>query len=228
MAFFDLFPRVAYDIEGQRLTKYESVTNIFFRLRVIREVLTNISAYYEHTIADSETPEILAEKIYRDAGAYWIILMANDIVDPQYDWPLDDRSFRKYMIDKYGSIQTAKTTYHHYEKVVERTESFSGLTTETRFIVNQANVSSVTVTVPFDSYASLPETQFVETFNMPNNRTVTQITRRDRISNWDYEKDLNEKKRLIKVIKPEYYSQIVDEFNALTNYARSPFLRRLI
>ena len=228
MAYFDLFPRVAYDIDGKRRTKFDSVTNIFFRLRVLREVLGNISAYYEHTISDGETPEILAEKVYRDAGAYWIILMANDIVDPQYDWPLDDRSFRKYIVNKYGSISNAKTTYHHYEKVIERTESFSGLTTETRFIVNQSNVSSTVVTVPFDSYDSLPETQSVETFNMPNDRTVTQITRRDRISNWDYERELNEQKRLIKVIKPEYYTQIVEEFNALTNYARSPFLRRLV
>ena len=87
--FFDKFPRISYDIEGKRLTTYQSVTNIFFRVRVIREILGNISAYYEYLIKDDDTPEILADKVYNNPEAHWIIIMANNIVDPQYDWPLN-------------------------------------------------------------------------------------------------------------------------------------------
>jgi hypothetical protein len=229
MAYFDLFPRTPYDINNGRISEYQGVTNIFFRVRVIREVLQNITAYYEHTISDGDTPEILAEKVYRDAEAYWVILLANEIVDPQYEWPLDSRSFRKYIVNKYGSISNAKTTYHHYEKVITREESFTGIVTETRFIVNESDVSVSQNNVPswYESYDSLPETQSVETIDMGGGRTVIQITKRNRVSNFDWELSQNEKRRLIKVIKPEYYPQIVEEFRALTNDSRPSFFRRL-
>jgi len=229
MAYFELFPRTGYDIDGKLITKYQTVTNIFFRVRVIREVLQNISAYYEHTISDGDTPEILAEKVYRDPGAYWIILLANEIVDPQYEWPLDSRSFRKYIVNKYGSISNAKTTYHHYEKVITREESFTEIVTETRFIINQSDVSSSQDNVPswYESYDSLPETQSVETIDMGGGRTVIQTTKRNRVSNFDWEQSQNEKRRLIKIIKPEYYTRISDELLSLTRTSVFPYLRRL-
>ena len=228
--FFDKFPRISYDIEGKRLTTYQSVTNIFFRVRVIREILGNISAYYEYLIKDDDTPEILADKVYNNPEAHWIILMANNIVDPQYDWPLNSTNFTNYIINKYGSVANAQTTYHHYEKVITRQESFSGTITETRFVINQANaaVSMADSTVPYDSYNNLPETQSVNTVNMGEGKTVVEIVNRDRISNYDYEVQVNENKRSIKIIKPEYYGQIIREFDNLTQIKqRTTYLRRL-
>mgnify|MGYP003325192324 FL=1 len=228
--FFDKFPRISYDIEGKRLTTYQSVTNIFFRVRVIREILGNISAYYEYLIKDDDTPEILADKVYNNPEAHWIILMANNIVDPQYDWPLNSTNFTNYIINKYGSVANAQTTYHHYEKVITREESFSGTITETRFVINQANaaVSMADSTVPYDSYNNLPETQSVNTVNMGEGKTVVEIVNRDRISNYDYEVQVNENKRSIKIIKPEYYGQIIREFDNLTQIKqRTTYLRRL-
>jgi hypothetical protein len=230
MKYFDLFPKVPYDIAGNQFSNYQNVTNIFFRIRMLQEVLGNISAYYEFIIREGDTPEILAEKIYGDPEAHWIILMANNIVDAQFEWPLDSRSFNNYIIGKYGSIAAAKTTIHHYEKVITREESRSGLITETRFVVNQEKLTDNDMDVPYDYYegtGSLPETQSVETFNLSDGTTVVQTTYRAEISNYDYEDQLNDSRRTIKMIKPEYYSQIMAEFDKFTDYASSPFLRRL-
>lgn len=230
--FFDKFPVIPYDIDGKQKTNYQAVTNIFFRLHIIREVLSNITTYYEHVISDDDRPEILAEKIYGDPESHWIILMANDIIDPQYDWPLNSTSFENYIIKKYGSIENAQTTYHHYEKVISREESYTGTVTETRFIINRANLASNLAnsqsTVPYDHYGNLPETQEVSTYNLPQDRTVVEIISRDRISNYDYENALNEAKRTIKVIKPEYYSQIVEEFEKMSGIRQPSYIRKLV
>lgn len=230
--YFDKFPGIVYDIDGKQRTNYQSVTNIFFRIRVIREVLSNISTYYEHIISDNDTPEILAEKVYGDAEAHWVILLANDILDPHYDWPLNSDSFAKYIINKYGSIENAQTTYHHYEKVISREESFSGTVTETRFTINEANLAinlaSSQANVPYDHYGSLAETQSVSTYNLPQDRTVIEIISRDRITNYDYENALNESKRNIKIIKPEYYAQILDEFNNMSGLRQPSYIRKLV
>ena len=227
--FFTKFPRISYDIAGKRFTNYQSVTNIFFRTRILREVLGNVSAYYEYLVKDDDTPEILADKVYGSPEAHWIILLANNIVDPQYDWPLKYNDFNNYIIKKYGSISYAKTTYHHYEKVVTREESSSGTVVETRFVINQSNIanSMYDSTVPYDTYNSLSETQDVDTINMGSGKTVIEITKRDRITNYDYEQQLNENKRAIKIIKPEYYTQIIRELDDLTQ-TRPSYIRRLV
>jgi hypothetical protein len=225
--YFDKFPVLLYNIEGKRLSTYQATTNIFFRIRVIREILSNISAYYEYLISDSDTPEILADKVYGNPEAHWLILMTNDIVDPQYGWPLNSTNFNNYIIKKYGSIANTQIQIHHYEKVVTREEQLTGIVTESRFTVNEDKLTNNTLDVPYDYYENLPETQEVNIYNLQNGRTVVEIIRRDAITCYDYEDDLNEKKRSIKIIKPEYYGQIVREFDELTN-TKPRYIRKLI
>ena len=227
MSYFDLFPKIPYDIAGKQYSTYQNVTNIFFRLRVLREVLGNITAYYEYIIPDTMTPEILAETIYGDPEAHWVILMTNNIVDAQYEWPLKSDAFNKYITNKYGSIANSQIQIHHYEKVIQREESSTGTVTETRFIINEDKLTDNVLTVPYDYYDGLAETQSVETFNLQDGTTVIQTSFREAIMAYDFENDLNEKRRSIKIIKPEYYGQIRHEFDELTDFAATPFFRRL-
>ena len=295
--FFDQFPIIGYDIAKEKYSNYEYVTNIFFRTAFLKDVLENIAAYYEYVITDNDKPEILAEKLYGNPDAYWIILYANNMIDPQYDWPLNNRDFNNYIVGKYGSMANSQTTIHHYEKVVTRTEALSGITSEFRYVVDYnsktnsiINMSDVTgafsngepvyqgsnlanatfsanmiywnVTdneltlantvgqvlrysvltgntstangtvssfklpeVPYEYYLSLPATQSVSTYEV-SGKTITEIISRNAVTNYDYELDLNEKKRFIKLIKPEYYGSIMREFAALTG-SEENFYRRL-
>jgi hypothetical protein len=228
LSFFEKFPKIGYDINRSGYSNFENVTNIFFRIGIIKNVLSNTTSYYVYELQEGETPEIIAEKVYGDAGAYWIILYANDIVDPQFDWPLDHAEFYKYIVGKYGSVPIAKTTIHHYEKVVERTNPLNNLTTETRFVVNDTKLTDNDLNVPYDYYegeGSMSETQTYNTYNM-DGTTITEIIHRNEVSNYDYEVALNDSKRLIKVIKKEYFSQIVSEFNKLTSQPVS-YVRRV-
>jgi len=247
--FFNKFPVVRYDMENKRYSYQNNqiVTNVLFRIGIIKEVLTNIASYYEYTVRDDEKPEILADKFYNDPEGHWVILYANDIFDPQYDWPLDSKSFNKYLIDKYRSQAEADlgagisdfrvidwtrdttnpNSVHHYEKIIIRENSVSKIIDEKRVEINK-NEEWLThvLDVPFDTYDELPE-RTVEFFNLSNTGvTITQTTTKAAITYYDYEDDLNEKKRNIKVIKKQYYNQIVDEFNTLTGTQR--FTRRLI
>jgi hypothetical protein len=118
--FLDRFPKVLYDIEGRRLSTYDTVTDLSFRFSIIKDAIKSVSSYYDYVIRDGETPEILADRVYDDPEGYWVILYANDIYDPQYDWPLDSNAFKRFIIGKYGSTQAAKSNIHHYEKLITR------------------------------------------------------------------------------------------------------------
>lgn len=222
--YLDLFPRIRYKIDSaDKYGNYELVTDITFRLTIIKEALANFSSYYKYTIKDGETPEILAEKVYGTSQAHWIILYANNIYDPQYDWPLEYRSFNKYIVAKYGSIENAQTTWHHYEKVIVRENVLDNVVSETRFEINQSALTDTDF--PYDTWDSL-ETGYSAT-NIVNGKTVIETVSRDRVSNYDWEVQKNDEKRQIKIIKKEYYPQIMSEFLELTGNNLNNNLRRL-
>ena len=256
-SYLDSFPRVDYSIsEDKNIT--ESVTNIFKRYAMLRDVLSNAGSYVLYEVEDNETPEILAEKVYNDAGAGWMILYANKIVDPQFDWPLSDINFKKYIIEKYGSISNAVTTYHHYEKIVET--SVGDQTYTRTYLVNRERLTENKLDVPYTYFqpysnnyfltadtvlitadnvyftvdhsnhfsyddTSLPEYYSYEAHNV-NDTTVFLNTYGRAVTNYDYEQEMNDNKKYIKVIKAQYYAQIMSEFRTLTQ-SQPDYLRTL-
>lgn len=229
--FLDLFPRTLYKLDGGKYSSFDTVTNITFRVGLVRETMSNFAAYYEYVVRDGETPESLADRVYGDPQGHWVILYANNIYDPFYDWPLDYKSFNAYIIDKYGSIESAQTTYHHFEKVVTRENATDNVTTVERFRVTQYNpintYSALFDDVPIDTYTSL-ETAPVPINLSVGNKTVIETVERNAVSNYDWEREENDAKRNIKIIKKEYYSLILSEFDKLTDGVRNPFMRRLV
>jgi hypothetical protein len=220
-SFFNQFPKIKYG--------YETTTDIFIRIAVVHKTINNTASYYVYEVDDGDTPEILAEQVYGDAGANWMILYANYMFDPQFDWVLPYDAFNQFIISKYGSIEAAMSKVHHYEKVITRTLEPDNVSYETRFVVNETTLTQNDLAVPYDYYEGLIDPlardQYVETFNIFG-KTLTQISRGEAIDCYKYEQDLNEQKRLIKVIKSEYYLQILGELRKLTNYSE-PYARRL-
>jgi hypothetical protein len=194
-------------------------------LAFIKEVLSNASSYYIYEVEDSDTPEILANKVYGNPEAGWIILYANNILDPQFGWPLNDVAFNQYIINKYTTVDNAKTLIHHYEKVIRRTNITMNVTTETRIEVNYTKLTNNDMNDPYDYYTGLPATQSVSVYEVGDD-TIEEVISRDAISCYDWEVQENDKKRIIKIIKSEYYSQIMSEFRKLTGETQN-YLRRL-
>jgi Base plate wedge protein 53 len=292
--FLDKFPFVIFTADRKISNEYDLATNILTRIGVIKDVMeNNINAYFYYIIEDGDRPEILAEKVYNDPEAHWIILYANNIYDPLYDWPMDQRTFDKYIIKKYGSLQWAKTNYHHYEKVITRENPLAQVISTTRFEVNEkiltdgiltldtysmdnglgpdyvigeiayvgpsnaantfsgqvvswsnsngqivlsntrggvaqyqylngqtssANAAIFSIDSPdskMDAYNTLVDTTNFSTYIVAG-KTVFETISRNRVTYYDYEERLNEDKRLIKVIQPQYYQQIISELDNIT------------
>jgi hypothetical protein len=223
--FFGAFPKVNYDINNTQkyiTGPHETITDIFFRFGIIKKILNNVSAYYVYNVTDSDTPELLAERVYNDIGAGWIIIYANKIFDPQFDWPLQYDAFQKMIINKYGSIEWSQTNTHHYEMVKTRTNEFSGITNITTFVIDGEMVTLSPPSVPYVDYISIGE----ETNSyVIDGKTVIETTSGREVSYYDYELKLNDDKRIIKIILPQYYTQIMSEFKKITNLSPASYLR---
>ncbi len=211
--FFDYFPTVEYDINNSLIYKngpHETVSDIFFRFGVIKNVINNTSSYYIYDVQESDTPELLAEQLYNDKGAGWIIIYANQIFDPQFDWPLTYDAFKKMIINKYGSVENSQTTIHHYEKIITRVNEFYGTTSVTRFVIDGDIQTDQSLDVPYDYYSELAMSE-VNTYDI-DGKTIVETIEAVAISNYDYELKLNDDKKIIKIIKTDYYPQIMSEY----------------
>ena len=222
--FLDAFPKIKYDINRAQYPVYETVTNVFFRFGILRNIVENVGAYYFYDIEDGETPEILAEKVYQDSGAGWIIVYANEIADPQFDWPLDSRSFIKYIIGKYGSVENAQTQVHHYEKIISRFNTNGEVTTTERIWIDGDRLSWAAPDVPYDTYQNVAATTNIYTVA---GHTVTETISKAIVSAYDYEMELNDAKRTIRVIKADYYKMIMNQFADLTS-TKPEYIRRIV
>ena len=92
------------------------------------------------------------------------------------------RTLENYIISKYGSLATAHATVHEYRKILnEQSRFFDGTVVPKRTLV-----------IDETTYNTLSETS------------------RESISKYQYEVDLNDSKRQIKVLDPAYLNDILN------------------
>jgi len=97
--YFNYFPTTFYNNSNTSLS-LDTVTNIIARFSFENSLKEKSAIFYPYDIQDGDTPETIANKYYGTPEKHWIVLMFNDIIDPQYDWPLDQRTFISYVNDK--------------------------------------------------------------------------------------------------------------------------------
>ena len=107
--YFDNFPVIIYDSVGQG--KYKDVTNLLRRVALRSKVKSNALVFDTYDVKEGETPEIIADKLYRDPELHWVILLINDITDRYHQWPMSTPQFLAFINDKYDNVDGV----HHYE-----------------------------------------------------------------------------------------------------------------
>jgi len=220
MKYFESFPRRIYTFNKNTINQ-QAVTDILARSTFLREVKQNADIAYEYVIKDTDTPEIIAHKMYGDPYRSWIVLLFNNIMNPNYDWPLKNEALENYIVNKYNQTLTqSKTTIHHYEKVINKKSTFNGIT----FFDNTEKNRITDWTLNFKTNAlymtTLPTT--ADTSLVVSTETIdyttyilTITTSHHAVSNYQYEFDVNEEKRKIKILDLKYIQRVETEFEQL-------------
>jgi hypothetical protein len=195
MQYFDTLPKI---IKTDTNGNSSLMVNLMARCSVIPEILKNPLVYYSYDIQEGDTPEIIAYKYYGNSYRYWIVLYVNEIMDPQWQWPMQSSVFESYVSDKYNF--NTKTTIHHYEKIITKVDSRTNTTTIDNYIIDQQSYNNLQTGV-FER--SMATGQF----------TIT--TSRKIVSYYDYEYDLNESYRNIKLLNSIYVGELEKQFKKL-------------
>lgn len=92
----------------------EIVVDILKSVRFKEFVKKNIVTYYPYTIKEGERADTIAYNYYDDERYAWVVYLSNNIIDPYHQWPLSVKDFSKFIISKYGSIETAQEKIAFY------------------------------------------------------------------------------------------------------------------
>jgi hypothetical protein len=98
--YFNKLGRVKYDLLGTGSSKV--AINIMARAKFLQISETNAVVYYNYTVKDTDTPEIVAYNYYNDAAMHWVIIYSNDIYNIYTDWVKSSDEFQNYLHKKYG------------------------------------------------------------------------------------------------------------------------------
>jgi len=190
--YFSNFPIMTYSLDPSATEVPDLRTNIFRRVSFRETISENARLFYPYSVKESDLPEIIADKLYGSVDYYWVVTLFNNIIDPIIDWPKTYQNFQSYIINQYGSIAAAKNQIHHYTKTISKVNSVGNSTSAT-YIIDLTTYNSLSSVVP-------------QSFAFSNGSTVTVTTTRASVSSYAYEETLNESKRNIRLLKPDYLS----------------------
>ena len=207
--YFNYFPKTFYS-NNNLTTGLDTVTNIISRFTFEQTLKDNSSAFYKYSVQDSDTPEIIAYKYYGSSERHWVVLLFNDIIDPQFDWPLKYDAFINFVDKKYTANGAANTTVQTglaWAMSMNNVQAYYKIVTKTDI----DNISLVEkIQVDANVYANVAST--TQVFTLADGATITQIVTKEKKTYYDYEMEENESKREIRLIKNEFIPQIEKEF----------------
>lgn len=184
---------------------YIKVKNLFKRGKIRPDIFRNVAFFEKYQIIGDERPDHVAFKIYNDSTLDWVVLLSNNILNVQTEWPLTQISFDTYLREKYGSgLSTEEEIYsniyngiHHYETI--EVKNSQGVKIVPAGLQVEENYST--------SYFDFFLDQLVDTGNI-----AVPVT------NYEYEEKIENNKRNIYVLKPIYLNIILNDMRDIMSY----------
>jgi len=201
------FEYVSRLTESKNISDYVTVKNLFKRAKLRPDIEGNLAYFQNYTIIGDERPDNVANKFYDDSTLDWLILLSNNIVNIQTEWPLPQRAFDEYLKNKYGiGLNTEEEIYnnifnsaHHYE-------------------TKEVRNNSGTIIVP--AGIRVPEDYKVSFFDYNLDRYVDVLNVAQEVTNYQYEEELQNNKRTILVLKSDYLRLVFDDIERLMPYKK--------
>lgn len=190
---FDYVSRVA---DKKNIGDYIPVKNLFKRVKLSDDIFSNLQYFTKYQIIGDERPDNVAYKVYGDESLDWIVLLSNNIIDVRQEWPMPQSSFENYILKNYGSYENLETI-HHYETIEVK------------------NTNGIII-VP--KGLRVPSNYSVTYYDSGLEQEVIKTNITEPFTNYQYEIDLENKKRNIFLLKPSYINLVLNDIQTTMEY----------
>ena len=179
------------------ISDYIPVKNLFKKGALREDIFQDLSFFTKYQVEGDDRPDNVAFKLYNDSSLDWLVLAANNVVNVKTEWPMTQLEYDQYLLDKYGSYEKINEV-HHYETVEIR---------------NGDNVIMVQKGLKVASDYSITY------FDSRDGGLITKYPVKT-VTNYEYEEQLQDERRNIFLLKPQYLSIALDDLELIMTYKK--------
>lgn len=190
---FDYVNRIPSD---QSISSYTEVKNLFKRVKLNSDLFQNLTNFTKYQIVGDERPDNVSNKVYDTPSYDWIVLLSNNIINIQDEWPMSNRTFELYMNKKYGV--TNYDGIHHYETIEVKDSS------------NNFTVLKKGLEVPSDYSITF----FDGALGKESTITDTNVG----VTNFEYESKIQDEKRSIFLLRSDLIQTAIKDIKNEMKY----------
>ena len=199
--YFSNLPEFEYVNRTQRGRSegdYSVVKNFFKRGKLREDIFQDLTFFTKYIVQGDDRPDTVASKVYDDPTLDWVVLMANNIINVQSEWPMSQADFHAYITNKYDE-ETLYSGIHHYE-------SREVKTTDNSIIIPAGQRVGVAQSVSY----------YDDALGQHVRATDIAIP----VTNFTHEEKLNNDKRNIFVLKASYLNLVFDDLEEIMEYKK--------
>ena len=199
--YFSNLPEFEYVNRTQRGRSegdYSVVKNFFKRGKLREDIFQDLTFFTKYIVQGDDRPDTVASKVYDDPTLDWVVLMANNIINVQSEWPMSQVDFHAYITNKYDE-ETLYSGIHHYE-------SREVKTTDNSIIIPAGQRVGVAQSVSYYDDALGQHVRATDV-SLP-------------VTNYTHEERLNNDKRNIFVLKASYLNIVFDDLEEIMEYKK--------
>ena len=179
---------------------YITVKNLFKRGKLADDIFQDLTVFTKYEIKGDDRPDNVANEVYDDPDLDWVVLLSNNIINIQSEWPMIQREFDRYLLDKYETYEKLNDV-HHYETIECKNLAGAVIVPKGLWVESDYSVTY------YDWYARVEITK-------SSSDIVVSIT------NYEYEDNLENEKRNIYLLKPAYLNVVKDDLKELMQYKK--------
>ena len=200
-SYFQRVPDFNYvsRLPDSKIGDYVRVKNLFKKGKIREDIFQNVAFFEKYKIVGDDRPDNVAFEVYDDSSLDWVILLSNNILNIQSEWPLPQTDFDRFVLDKYGDYNTLYNGIHHYETIE---------------VKNTQGVTIVPTGLQVDSSYSVSYYDFFTDLQVTTGNLATPIT------NYEYEEKIDNDKRNIFILKSRYLNIVFDDMEEIMQYKK--------
>ena len=198
--YFSYVPDFDYvsRLPDAKISDYLPVKNLFKRGKLRDDIFQDLAFFTKYQIEGDDRPDNVAYKVYNDSDLDWVVLLSNNIVNIQSEWPLPQRDFDRYILEKYETYEKLNDTHHYETKEVKNTIG--------------------AIIVP--EGLQVPSDYSVTYYDWYQSGEVTRSDITTEVTNLDYEEKIDNNKRSIFLLKKIYLNVVQDDLEEMMEYKK--------
>ena len=196
MSYFRELPIIEYQSPFSTRSssdEYVEVKNLFRRVKLRDDLKSNITFLRNYYVRDGFRPDQVANDLYGSPTYDWVVIHSGGIVNIRDEWPLTSKEIYDYSLNKYGNDLNQIKYY-----VTTEVKDSSG-----KVYLPKGKVVDANFTIPD-----------------PTSPTAT-LNPVGGVTNYEHEAKINEDKRNLTILRPEYLDLFLSDMRRIMSYSKS-------